>query len=463
MSVSDAAPIGSSSIAAFEPATGDEPIAQSTPFANTVSDWSATGAQAAEQAPFDLFAALGSIFGGAQNGQSGNSFDLGALLASIFDFAGTQATAAAPEGSPTPAAPQKNREEVSVSAREEANWSAETGDEHLKAKGRANAAIYAQANGFAETINDGKSVKARAGAEAVAGMSAEAEGSVHTDIGSIDGKARVSNEARASTRAEAEAGPNGLSASHQAEASVMAKAKADTNLNLGDGLVKGHADARAEAGAGAKADGKVGVTANPPGVVVNAKAEAFAGARAGYSAKGGVAGVGYGIECEVWAGVGATAEINGGIDKDGKFRFEFALGVAYGVGCKVKYGMEIDLKQVAKTAAQVVGVLGMGLGGIIGAIGGMFDGGSGDGKRAGQAVTQAVQKAAPAIGQLASMGVQQGLGDVAKDSQHEESSFEGEAMHSSSSFSSDDTADTHFDESSDLGDFNDVSTSEALS
>jgi hypothetical protein len=182
--------------------------------------------------------------------------------------------------------------------------------------------------------------------------------------------------------------------------------------------VTGQADARAEAGGGAQAKGKVGVTFAPPQVAVNAKAEAFAGARAGYSAKGGVAGVGYGIECEVWAGVGAKAEINGGIDKDGKLKLDFAIGIAYGVGGQVKFGVEIDLKEVAKTASKVLSFLG---GGFFGAIAGMFGGGSGNGQHASKAITDTVQKMAPAMGQTAANAVAPAIQQTVDDSQHEES------------------------------------------
>lgn len=368
---------------------------------------------------FDLFSALGSLFGGAQQGGSAEQFDLYALLSSIFDFAGTQAAnASAANGGPSPSNPDVVIQREDAGVKEEANWSGETGDEHFQAKGHANAEVHATTKTFTEAVNDGKSVKARAHVEARAGMSAQAQGSVHTDVGDVQGKARVSNEAFVIADAQAEAGPNGASAEAMNAVGALAQAKGETTMTMAEGLVQGSADARAEAGAGAQAKGKVGVSFAPPQMAVNAKAEAFAGARAGYSAKGGVAGVGYGIECEVWAGIGAKAEVNGGIDKDGKLKLEFALGIAYGVGGQVKFGVELDLKEVAKNASKVIGFLG---GGFLGAIAGMFGGGAGNGEHAAKAVTDTAQKLAPAMGQAASNAVGPQLQQVVDDTQHEES------------------------------------------
>lgn len=395
---------------------------------NSFSDWGANApaTEPAAAAPqgggdFDFFSMLGSLFGGGQNGQN---TDLFSILSNIFDFAGDQAAqSSGANGGPSPQNPEVHRDEVSTGTEIKKEISGETGDEHLHAKGSADASIYAKANAFSETVNDGKHVKARAGAEARAGMQAEAQGQVTSDIGSIDGKARVSNEAWAAALTEAEAGPTGADAMAKAEAGTLAQAKADTNMNLGDGLVTGHAAAHAEAGGGANAMGKVGVSYAPPSAAVNAKAEAFAGARAGYAAQGGMAGMKYGIEGEVWAGIGAKAEFNSGIDKDGKLHFEFAVGVAYGVGMQIKYGMEIDLKQVAKTAGKILSLF---TGGGLGAIASMFNGGKGGGQHANQAVTNAAsQAAANAVGQA--------MGQTVRNSQHESSSFDGHSTSSSGS------------------------------
>ena len=350
-----------------------------------------------EQA-WDLFRAIGELFDGKQHAPQGNGpeaankFDLGAILSSIFDFAGKEAEKSG-------ALPPK--QETHVKGQERVEVSGELGDEHFKAKGRAAAEAHARANTFSETFIDGTGVGVRGGAEASAGVSAEAEGSIKTDIGSLSGHAHVSAEVYARIYGEARAGPDGISAAAKAEVGAMAKADADTNLEIGGGWVTGHADARAEAGAGGKANARAAVSFDPPEAVINAKAESFAGARAGYSAKGGVAGIGYGVEAEVWAGAGAKAEINGGLDKNGKFNIEFSLGIAAGVGCMVKFKLEFDTKAFAKVAVDVIGFAADIVGDIFGAVAGLFDGGSGGGKHAGKALAAAIKQVAPVIAEYA--------------------------------------------------------------
>ncbi len=349
----------------------------------------------AEQA-FDLFKALGDLFSGANQPQANgpdaaNKFDLGAILSSIFDFAGKQVDKAG--GLPKAAHHDGGQVRVAVSG--------ETGDEHFKAKGSASAEAHAKADTFSETFLDGSGVGVRGGAEASAGVSAEAAGSVVTDIGSIDGRAKVSAEVYARLYGEARAGPDGVSASGRAEAGAMAKGEAETNLQVADGIIAGHADARAESGTGGRATARAAVSFDPPEAVVNAKAEAFAGARAGYSAKGGVAGVGYGVDMEVWAGAGAKIELNGGLEKDGKFKIQFSIGVAAGVGAMMKFNLEFDTKVFGKVVGDLVGKAGDIVGDIFGAVAGLFDGGSGKGAHAGKALAAAIKQIAPLVGQMA--------------------------------------------------------------
>lgn len=389
---------------------------------DSVSAFSGARAQEAQQpaGEFDFFQMLGALFGGgfAQgNGKdAANTFDLFSILSSIFDFAGKGAEKkeAAPEDDVAPeeaaapkAKPQAPKNEQRVGVREQVQTSGEFGDEHFKAKGRAAAEAHAEAKSFSESFTDGSSVGVRGGAEASVGASAEAEGSIQTDIGSVDGRARISAEAYARVMGEAQAGPTGLSATGKAETGVMARGEAESNVNLADGLIKGHAEAQAEAGAGAQATGTAGVSFNPVNAVVNAKAESFAGARAGYSAQGGVAGIGYGIEAEVWAGAGIKAEINGGLDKEGKFKLEFAFGVAVGVGAQVKFNIEIDTKEVAKAIGKVLGGAGSIFGAIFKGVAGLFGGGKGDGTHAAKCIESGINRMAPMIDQAVGKATEQ--------------------------------------------------------
>ena len=392
----------------------------------------------AEQA-FDLFKAIGELFSGDQqphgNGkEAANKFDLGAILSSIFDFAGKQAEKSG-------VLPPK--EEHHVKGQEKVEVSGETGDEHFKAKGHAAAEAHAKADTFSETFIDGSGVGVRGGAEASAGVSADADGSIKTDIGELNGHAHVSAEVYARIMGEARAGADGVSAAGKAEVGAMANADSALNLQIADGLVAGHADARAEAGAGGKATGRAAITFNPPEAVIQAKAESFAGARAGYSAQGGIAGIGYGVECEVWAGAGAKAEINGGLNKDGKFKLQFSLGIAAGVGCMFKINFEFDTKAFGKVAADVIGMAGDVLGGIFGAVAGLFDGGSGDGAHAGKAISAAIRQVAPLLADAAAKGAKKEMGATGKDPKHTPSS--GDSDHGSEpkpDFSSSSTTET---------------------
>lgn len=385
-------------VAALEPSELAAPAATQHRATNTTTAWSEGAAPPrTTEKPLDLFEALGALFNGQT--RDGNAFDLGALLSSIFDFAGTQAKKEGPLPSDKSYAGVQERVEVS----------GETGDAHFKARGRAAAEAHAHAKSSSEVFVDGKNgVGVRGSAEASVGASAEVDGSVTTDIGSIDGRARVSAEAYARARGEAKAGPTGASATGLVETGVMAAAEAESNLQLADGLVKGHAEAQAEAGAGGKATGKVGLSYDPPEAVVNAKGEAFAGARAGYAAKGGAAGVSYGIEGEVWAGAGAKFEINGGLDENGKFKLEFCIGASVGVGAMVKFGIEFDTKEFGKAFDTVVG-------GLLKGVASLFGGGKGDGAHAARAVEGAVKQ----VASLAAANVQQAADEALEEEQHE--------------------------------------------
>ncbi len=298
--------------------------------------------------------------------------DLGAILNEVFQFiagafGGTQAST------------------TSVGVQEKVEVAGQWSDGHVTAQGRAAAEVHARAQAVSETFVEEGGVGVRGGAEASVGASAEAAGSVCSDVGSIAGRARISAEAYARLYGEACAGPDGLRAAGRAEAGVLAVAEADAQAQLLGGLVEGKADARAEAGAGAQATARSAVTFAPPQAVVEGKAGAFAGARAGFSAKGGVAGVGYGIEAEVWSGAGAKAEFTGGLD-DGKFKFRATLGVAVGVGACITINVEIDTKDLAAMVSGAVAAVGQLVGGLFGglgdAVGGLFKGNGGQGAHA---------------------------------------------------------------------------------
>lgn len=343
----------------------------------------------ADAPPPSVFERIGDLFE-AKPTNDAEHFDLGALLASIFDFAGKLAPKEAPKTNEV-----KAGGEVRVQAQ------GSTGDAHLGASGRAAAEAHARALASSTSYRDGATVGARAKVEASVGASAEAKGEAHTDWGSISGRARVEAEAYARAQAEAQAGPTGLGATASAQVGAKARAEAESNLNIADGWVAGHADAHAEAGAGAQTISHAAVSYAPPQAIIESKGEAFAGARAGYSAKGGIVGIGYGIRAEVWAGAGVKAEATAGLAGDGKFKLALTFGISLGVGGMVRYEFEFDTKAFGKAAGDVLNFAAEIVGGILGAVAGVFDGGTGKGAHAGRVITQALQSLTPLLSQAA--------------------------------------------------------------
>lgn len=423
----------------------------------------ADAAQAAHggDEPFDLFKALGDLFSGGAGAKDGNRFDLGTLLASIFDFAeaanggetvqlggkdyaggssskvGDGADVAsglartlnpgpAPRALSSPDNP--NRHEDHVGVRKEVEASGETGDENFKLKGRVKAEAHAEASSYSETYDDGKNVHARVGANASVGASVEAEGSIKTKVAQLDGKATASAEALARAQAEAHAGQDGIGASAQAQHAVMTSSTNTTNLSVAGGLIEGHGDAHAEAGAGGQAIAKTEFSYKPPTAVATGKAEAFAGARAGFVAKGGMGGVQGGVGVEVWAGAGAKIEGTAAL-KNGKFDVDFSIGAAVGVGFKINIKIEIDLKKAAKTFGDILTF--MGGGGIFAAVGALFGGGKGDGSQASKAIGDAAKQAGPMLKQFLSKSPestqQPARPDDAAEAQHEDEEEEVDA------------------------------------
>ncbi|MFT3706734.1 MAG: hypothetical protein QM817_03625 [Archangium sp.] len=378
------------------------------------------------EAPFDLFKALGELFSGGKGGDA-NSFDLGTLLASIFNSAGVSEDGKInlvdedsggghqssvgkgadvgemsnllnpgppPRAMSGPDNPNLRQDHVGV--RKEVEVKGEVGDKNFKLEGRAKAEAHAEANSYSETFNDGKNVHARVGADASVGASAEVEGKIKTPVAQLDGKATISAEAYARAQAEAHAGMDGVGASAKAQHGVLTSSTNSTNLSVANGLIEGHGDAHAEAGAAGQAIAKTEFSYKPPTAVATGKAEAFAGARAGFVAKGGMGGIQGGVGVEVWAGAGAKIEGTASYKK-GHLGFDFSIGASVGVGFKINIKVDIDLKKAAKTFGDILTF--MGGGAIFGAIGKMFGGGKGDGSHASKAISDAVKQATSMIKQ----------------------------------------------------------------
>lgn len=214
---------------------------------------------------------------------------------------------------------------------------------------------------------DARGARARGVAEASLEAQAEAEGTLHTSLGSARG--RVSARAELFARAEGEVSidTKGVAARGSAEAGATAQVAAEVDAKLLNGIASADATATAESGAGARAKASVIASFDPPAAALQGSAGAFAGARSGVTASAGVLGAKATMTAEVWAGIGATADVDMGL-KDGVLRIDYGVGLAVGVGGYQQGSWEIDvsgvlgaLSGIAGFAGQLLEVLGVDL------------------------------------------------------------------------------------------------------
>lgn len=145
--------------------------------------------------------------------------------------------------------------------------------------------------------------------------------------------------------ADYEIGLGGVNAGANANATLAA---AEANGAFDWGILSGSAGTRVAAEANAEADASI----TSEGVDVGA--EAFIGARATVEGEIDVAGVGLAAEAEAWAGAGAAADANIGYE-DGKIKVGAELGLAWGIGAKYGFDLEIDPGEVVDTVKDKVG------------------------------------------------------------------------------------------------------------
>lgn len=271
------------------------------------------GPTSKEQAlTFDFFAILGNIARDVA----------GALLAKPVPPSNQKDGADAQHGKQTSFGTTTLRSESSTSAEADASWT----------PGRAIARAEADAHLLAE---------------------ARASGAASGALGDIAGEAHASAELYARASAYAEANSRGVTTGATAQTGAYLEAGAEMDTNLLAGLVTGHAEVEAQSGSGADVSVSTTLSCAPPEAAVTAKAGAFAGARAGFQAKGGLAGISYGVEAEVRAGIGIEAEATLGL-RDGKLTFEYGLGICLGVGAFIKPRFELDLHSLGPVLGGIV-------------------------------------------------------------------------------------------------------------
>ncbi|WP_299056092.1 putative T7SS-secreted protein [uncultured Nocardioides sp.] len=172
-----------------------------------------------------------------------------------------------------------------------------------------------------------------------------AEGSFQDDFGGVgvSGNGEV-NVLSAQAGASASVGSDGLAAQANAGA-YAAQAQGSVSAEYGMASVT----AEGEAMVGAEAEGEVSVGLDG----VHAGGEVFAGARAEGSVGGEVGGVGGQVTGEAWAGVGASADVDVGMNDDGSFTIGGHLGAGLGIGGQIGGEITIDPGEVVETVEDV--------------------------------------------------------------------------------------------------------------
>ncbi|WP_298177052.1 hypothetical protein [Saccharomonospora sp.] len=223
----------------------------------------------------------------------------------------------------------------------------------MSGKGSAEGSLLgAGAGAYREVTADGIT----AGADAEAYL---AKGGVQGEVGLGHGvNASGKAEGMVGASAEATGSVDAFDTKGNAEAFIGARADASGEMNFGDhASVSANGDAMA--GATVSAEGSVGLTG------VNVGGEAFAGARAGGDVGAEVAGVGAGVNGEVWTGAGVEGNAQFGMGDDGKFHVGASVGVGLGVGGKVGFDVSVDPGGVVDAvgdAANAVGEVGNAMG-----------------------------------------------------------------------------------------------------
>lgn len=196
------------------------------------------------------------------------------------------------------------------------------GDLSAKAKGEANLVSNKLSGEY-------KTPTIAAGGEEL--LSAHAKGSTDAKIG-------LSGDAEAGLKL------NGTDAGLKADAEVFAGLQASAKEERGVTVlgIEGGLRNEVEAEAGASAEGKLQATLDEG---LEAGGEVFAGAKAGWKGEQSFGGFKLSGTAEGWAGAGAEAGAKAKWE-DGKIQLGLSLGAAPGIGGKLGFGFEIDIKEV---------------------------------------------------------------------------------------------------------------------
>ncbi len=181
----------------------------------------------------------------------------------------------------------------------------------------------------------------RAGSFGAPGGLAQGQGSYSVAQASVSGQGRIGIEGGA------------LKATGSVEASATLLA-AQGSIRVGKGDYTLDASGEAYVGAKAKANGEL--TIDPARGIYAAKVggEAFVGARAGVDANVNLGKFGgAGVRAEAWAGAGVALNAELGF-KGGRFKARLDIGAALGIGFKLGFNIDIDVKGIKDAVVNVV-------------------------------------------------------------------------------------------------------------
>jgi hypothetical protein len=186
-----------------------------------------------------------------------------------------------------------------------------------------------------------------------------------------------------------------------AQGSVQAQATlVDAAANFEAKLGPIYAQGQGHAYAGAKANAQGELTIDPAKGIYRAQvgADAFVGARAGVSGSvslgkyGGASG-----SAEAWAGVGVKAKASASLE-NGRFKAQFEIGAALGLGFKLGFGVDINFKGIADGIKNIVKKPLQIAKNIGSKVKNFFKGGSSKIKEAGKKVAEGIKNVGNAIG-----------------------------------------------------------------
>ncbi len=183
----------------------------------------------------------------------------------------------------------------------------------------------------------------------------QGSGTFGTEKSNVRGSGSYEVGAHAKANGKLKVGLNGVHGSGRAEVGVSAEAKG--NVKFGKGPVRGEVNGSVSAKAKASVDGSLTIDPKKGTYHARVGGEAFAGVKATVDGKvrlGKHATVGGHAEAQ--AGIGASFNAEAGI-KNGRLKAKFSAGAALGIGGKVGFDVDINVKPLVDAAKKAKSIV----------------------------------------------------------------------------------------------------------